>query len=206
MKLSLTTIVLILLSGGVAMAQEPATPLQFDALPVNPWSLLHSEDASGGKWFSRAVWAENVDALYLWGTGGRKPARNVYERYELESFDPRQANWQPAFPSAADGKWSPKSFPPFRIYGQTGPDGLKYDEGPRLQVVGGYNQAAALNDTWVYVCDANRWEQRKPQSAPPPMEAPAATMLPDGRVLICGYDARLVQRDHWHASSASPRW
>ena len=45
----------------------------------------------------------------------------------------------PAFPTAAEGNWSADAFPPFRIYGQGGPDGLKYDEGPRLQTVGGYH-------------------------------------------------------------------
>ncbi len=316
----------------------------YDELPANQWVLIHREDASGGKMFARAVWAENVNRLYLWGTGGKKPARNVYERYELESFDPQQPRWQPAFPQAAQGKWTAESFPPFRIYGQTGPDGLNYDEGPRLQVVGGYhstdrvrwsdfdgivrpspvstfnmacwdskrnrivyfsdgftfaldpttngwtdlnpanhpttcrtvawasmcydagndrvmlfggglatnpsgaaptwfydcsanvwmrpvldteppprcnapviydpdsrriilfggyNQSAALNDTWIYDCGENRWERRKPKSSPPPMTAPAATVLPGGRMLVCGNDARLVKRDHQAASSAA---
>ncbi len=343
MNRSSITLAIVLLSAGAAFADEPKTPVSIDALSANEWALIYSEDASGGKRFSRAIWAENVGQLYLWGTGGRKPARNVYERYELESFDPRQPKWQPAFPTTADGKWSAKSFPPFRIYGQSGPDGLNYDEGPRLQVVGGYHstnrvrwwdfdgivrpspvstfnmacwdskrsriiyfsdgftlaldpktnswtdlkpanhpttcrtvawasmcydrgndrvmlfggglatnpsgaaptwfydcaanvwkrpkldieppprcngpivydpatrkmvlfggydQAAALNDTWVYDCEANRWEQRKSQSAPPPMEAPAVTVLPNGRVLICGNDARIVRRDHLYATSA----
>lgn len=343
MKRSPMVIILVLLNVAAASGEAPTKSARLDELPVNQWMLIHREEASGGKRFARAIWAENVDQLYLWGTGGRKPARNVYERYELESFDPRQSKWQPAFPQAADGKWSAKSFPPFRIYGQSGPDGLKYDEGPRLQVVGGYhstnrvrwwdfdgivrpspistfnmacrdskrgriiyfsdgftfaldpktnswidlkpanhpttcrtvawasmcydagndrvmlfggglatnpsgaaptwfydctrniwerpkldveppprcngpivydptsrrmvlfggyNQAAALNDTWVYDCDANRWEQRKSQSAPPPMEAPAVTLLPNGRVLVCGNDARLVRRDHLYSTSA----
>jgi hypothetical protein len=117
------------------LAESP----RYGELPVNQWVLIHREDASGGKKYARAIWTANVDRLYLWGTGGKKPARNVYEHYELESFDPQQPQWRPAFPQAVEGKWTAKSFPPFRIFGQSGPDGLKYDEGLRLQTVGGYH-------------------------------------------------------------------
>ncbi|MCL4203769.1 MAG: hypothetical protein KJ000_14810 [Pirellulaceae bacterium] len=111
----------------------------FRHLPANVWILIHREDSSGGKAFARAVCAENVDRLYLWGTGGAMPARNVYLRYELESLQPTAPQWLPASPLAAEGKWSRDDLPPFRILGQSGPDGLKYDEGPRLQCVGGYH-------------------------------------------------------------------
>ena len=111
----------------------------FSKLPANTWTLIHSEDASGGKTFATAVFADNVDRIYLWGTGGSKPARNVYLRYELESLRPADPKWLAAFPRAGRGAWTAKKFPPFRIYGQSGPDGLKYHEGPRLQCVGGYN-------------------------------------------------------------------
>jgi hypothetical protein len=110
-----------------------------DKLPPNQWVLIHQEDDSGGKRFARAVFAENVQRLYLWGTGGRQPARNLFLRYELESFDPEHPQWQPAFPAARQGLWTAEGFPPFRILGQSGPDGLKHDEGPRLQCVSGYN-------------------------------------------------------------------
>ncbi len=111
----------------------------FSKLPANEWTPIHSEDNSGGKQFARAVYADNVNRLYLWGTGGKMPARNVFLRYELESLDPTNPTWLPAFPRAMAGKWTAEDFPPFRIYGQSGPDGLKYDEGPRLQCVGGYH-------------------------------------------------------------------
>ena len=79
---------------------------------------------------------------------------------------------------------------------------LVYDPVHRKMVLfGGYNQAAALNDTWVYDCQANRWEQQNIPS-PPPMEAPAAAMLSNGRVLVCGNDARLVKRNHKDSTSA----
>jgi len=106
---------------------------------ANQWVLIDEEDADGGKQFSKAIFAESTKQIYLWGTGGKKPARNVYERYELERFDPAEPGWKPAFPKSAKGKWKADDFPPFRIYGQSGPDGLKYDEGPRLQTVGGYH-------------------------------------------------------------------
>ncbi len=112
------------------------------------WDFLHEESNAGGKAFARAIVAENVGRLYLWGTGGEQPARNVYRRYELEAaeFGPRLASpakeaefWQPAFPEERQGKWQADDFPPFRILGQSGPDGLHHDEGPRLQTVGGYH-------------------------------------------------------------------
>jgi hypothetical protein len=124
----------LLAAGGPALAVE-----DFSELPANTWVLIHREDNSGGKTFARVVAAENVDRLYLWGTGGEQPARNVFLRYELESFDPQAGEWLPAFPRSMQGTWTAESFPPFRIYGQTGPDGLEYDEGPRLQCVGGYH-------------------------------------------------------------------
>ena len=312
-------------------------------LPANTWVLLHREDSAGGKAFSRAVFAGSVGRLYLWGTGGHQPARNVYLRYELESLDPAAPRWEPAFPASKKGEWTPEAFPPFRIHGQSGPDGLKHDEGPRLQVVGGYHstnrvrwwdfggvlrpspihtfnmacwdskrerilyvgdgctfsldpktntwtdlkprdpptacrtvawaameydpgrdrvllfggglatnpaggaptwiyecagnawrqprleaeppprcnaamvydqavqgfvlfggydQAAALNDTWIFDGREERWERRVPDVAPPPMFAPAAAALREGKVLICGFDARQVRMGHVDRTSA----
>lgn len=132
--------ILVALSlAGLSSADEPVTVDDFAQLPPNRWVLIHREDSAGGKMFSKAIFAENVGRAYLWGTGGHMPARNVYERYELESFDPARPAWQPAFPKPKLDEWSANKFPPFRILGQSGPDGLKYDEGPRLQVVGGYH-------------------------------------------------------------------
>jgi len=131
---------LVSLAAGIAAAGEDAVTVEdYSKLPANTWVLIHSEDNSGGKEFARLVLADNVDQLYLWGTGGKKPVRNVFLRYELESFAPKAPQWLPAFPESMRGKWTAEKFPPFRIYGQTGPDGLKYDEGPRLRVVGGYH-------------------------------------------------------------------
>jgi len=331
-------------AAGAAPQEAPAAIKNLAGLPANLWVLIHREDDSGGKKFARAVYAENVDRLYLWGTGGRQPARNVYVRYELESLDPAAPAWLPAFPAPMRGKWTADDYPPFRILGQSGPDGLKYDEGPRLQCVGGYNatnlvrwwdfdgvlrpspihtfnmacwdsrrqravyysdgctfaldpatntwtdlkaknhpttcrtlawasmaydpekdrvllfggglatnprggaptwlydcaadtwrrpalevepplrcnapiiydpatkrmvlfggydQASALNDTWVYDCREGRWEERRPKTAPPPMYAPAAAAVPGGgRILVCGPDARQVKLHHQSTSSA----
>lgn len=72
-----------------SLATKPATAKQdvmivedYSKLPANTWVLIHSEDNSGGKAFARLVLADNVDRLYLWGTGGKKPARNVFLLYE----------------------------------------------------------------------------------------------------------------------------
>ncbi|MHC4405984.1 MAG: Kelch repeat-containing protein [Planctomycetota bacterium] len=121
------------------LAASDDGPTDLSRLPANRWVLIHSEDNSGGKVFARVVAAENVGRLYLWGTGGKKPARNVFLRYELESLDPADPVWLPAFPQSVASLWTAERFPPFRIYGQTGPDGLNYDEGPRLKCVGGYH-------------------------------------------------------------------
>ena len=111
------------------------------ALPANEWVLIDSEDNRGGKAFSKAIHAADPGRIYLWGTGGEKPARNVYLRYELESLalSEEEGGWQPAFPQSRQGQWTAEDYPPFRILGQSGPDGLGYDEGPRLRVVGGYH-------------------------------------------------------------------
>jgi len=123
--------VLVSLAAGISAAGEDAVTVEdYSKLPANTWVLIHSEDNSGGKAFARLVLADNVNRLYLWGTGGKKPARNVFLRYELESLDPKAPQWLLAFPESMRGKWTAERFPPFRIYGQTGLDGLKYDEGP----------------------------------------------------------------------------
>jgi len=339
-----TSLVLLLTAGAAAHAnEEPVEVEDYSELPANTWVLLQREQPDGGKKFARAVYADNADRLYLWGTGGKKPARNVYQRYELEAFDPQRQQWQAAFPASREDRWSADDFPPFRIYGQSGPDGLKWDEGPRQQVVGGYhstnrirwwdfdgvlrpspihtfnmacwdsqrdrilyysdgttfaldpktnfwtdlqarnypttcralawgsmaydpvgdrvllfggglatnpaggaptwiydckknlwrrpsletepplrcnapiiydpasrtmilfggyNQAAALNDTWVFDCENDRWEKPAPRPSPPPMFAPAAAPLSAGRILVCGNDARQVERHHRATSSA----
>jgi hypothetical protein len=138
-KIAALSLLGILTAKSVTAQEKVVTVNDYSKLPANTWVLIHSEDNSGGKMFARLVLADNVDRLYLWGTGGKKPARNVFLRYELESLDPKAPQWLPAFPESMRSKWTPERFPPFRIYGQTGPDGLNYDEGPRLQVVGGYN-------------------------------------------------------------------
>ncbi len=333
-----------LASTNPAISEDTNTVADYKKLPANQWVLIHREDGSGGKMFAKAVWAENVKRLYLWGTGGEKPARNVYLRYELESFDPNQPAWLPAFPEPMANKWSAKTFPPFRIYGQSGPDGLGFAEGPRLQVVGGYHstnrirwwdfdgvlrpspihtfnmacwdsrrhralyysdgftfaldpisntwtdlkarnhpttcrsvawasmcydpindqallfggglatnpsgaaptwlydckanswrpldqpgvvppprcntpivfepvtgkmfmfggydQSAALADFWSFDCENGRWSEVDTQRRPPPMYAPATVVLPGGKILVCGNDARKVQLHHPSTSSA----
>lgn len=323
------------------IAAEIAFTGDWEELPANQWVLLNREDNSGGKRFAKAVIADN--RVYLWGTGGAKPARNVYQRYELESFSLQDHFWESAFPDSRANDWKADSYPPFRIYGQSGPDGLGYDEGPRLKTVGGYNatnqiqwwdfdglmrpspvltfnmacfdsrrnrivyfsdsetfaldpstnswidlkagnhptacgktawahmaydagrdrimlqggglatnasggaptwfydcqknrwtkpdlraepplrcngamvadrtsdsiilfggfdQSAARNDTWVYNCKTDKWKKRTPNPSPPPMFAPASAALPDGRMLVCGSDARNYDRKHSAKSSA----
>ncbi|MBN1443452.1 MAG: hypothetical protein JXA90_12145, partial [Planctomycetes bacterium] len=156
--------------GWSAPETRPPEACDFSALPANTWHLIHAEDGEGGKAFARAVVAEDVDRLYLWGTGGRQPARNVYLRYDLESFDPGDPRWLPAFPRARQGEWTAESFPPFRIYGQSGPDGLNYDEGPRLQVVGGYHSTnrirwwdfdGVLRPSPVHTFNMACWDSRR---------------------------------------------
>jgi len=342
---TLCCVLLTLLVVNARAEQLPAIVQDYAKLPANTWVLVHSEDAGGGKCFARAVMADSVGRLVLWGTGGKKAARNVYTRYELESFDPSRPAWRAALPQAMAGTWTAEKYPPFRIYGQTGPDGLKYHEGPRLQCVGGYHstnrvrwwafgtirrpspiftfnmacwdakrkriiyysdgqtfaldpatntwtdlkpanhpatcralawasmcydpgrdrvllfggglatnpsggaptwiydcgenawrrpkldaepplrcnapivydpasermvmfggydQSAALNDTWVYHCREDRWERRRPKRAPPPMYAPAAAPVPGGEsILVCGADASKIKLHHKTRSSAA---
>ena len=135
----IVSIVALYLLVNLVVEEDGQAIEDYSKLPANTWRLIHSEDNSGGKAFARLILADNVDQLYLWGTGGKKTARNVFQRYELESLDPKSPQWLPAFPESMRDEWTAADFPPFRIYGQTGPDGLNYDEGPRLQVVGGYN-------------------------------------------------------------------
>jgi hypothetical protein len=82
--------------------------------------------------------------------------------------------------------------PPLRC---TGP--IVYDAKNQAMVLfGGYDQSAALNDTWVFHCKERRWEKRTPSPSPPPMFDPAAASLPGGFVLVCGASALLGTRTH----------
>ena len=96
-------------SGSPSVAEESIKPPECSKLPANRWVLIHREDNSGGKAFAKAVYAENVGRIYLWGTGGKKPARNVYLRYELEAFDPDKPNWSSAFPASKQNEWTAES-------------------------------------------------------------------------------------------------
>jgi hypothetical protein len=153
--------------------------LSAEGSPSNRWKLIHEEDASGGKRFAKAIYAESVGQVYLWGTGGKRPARNVYERFELERFDPANADggWSAALPAAARGKWSAQDFPPFRIYGQSGPDGLKYDEGPRPRAVS-LSVAAPVVAGAPVCCGAPPWPFFP---VPPTSTLPAQPRLSAGR-------------------------
>ena len=77
-------------AGAIALAatSTPGAAQNVTRLPPNEWVLLHRESNAGGKEFAKAIYAQNTGQLFLWGTGGNKPARNVYERYELEVFGP----------------------------------------------------------------------------------------------------------------------
>ena len=335
----LTVGILLLLAGAkVCLAQKINIALP----PSNEWHLLNHEPKDGGKEFARAIYADTTRELILWGTGGNKPTRNVYERYELEVYGPGIDGWVAAFPQSKN--WTADNYPPFRIYGQTGPDGLKFHEGPRLRTVsgnarfnriqwwdfdgygrpspvltfnqacwdskrkrvlyhadgkmialdpetrqwadletpnypdtcralawgmmaydsgkdrvllfggglatnpigaaptwfydceqnrwerpkleteppsrcngaliydaktasfvlfGGYDMAAALNDTWIFDCKSERWEKRTPKPAAPPMYEPAHAVLPGGKLFVCGNDARTIKMTHISQTSAT---
>ena len=131
-----TTVLLWFVLALSAIAAEQGTPVvakldDYSKLAANTWTVVHVEDNSGGKWGARVIHAIREDRLYLWGIGGKRPERNRYLRYELESFDPLKATWIEALPTAKAGAWSGGKHPPFVIYGQSGPA-----EGPAFRSVG----------------------------------------------------------------------
>jgi hypothetical protein len=110
-------------------------------------------------------------------------------------YDCRTNQWQrPQLPSE----------PPPRCNGA-----LVYDASSQSIVLfGGYDQSAALNDTWVFDTQTDRWDRREPEISPPPMFAPAAAAIPNGgKVLVCGYDAGKVKWRHQsQTSSVQETW
>ena len=342
-----TTVVVWLALALPALAAEKEPPAvakvdHYSELAANTWTLVHAEEDSGGKWGARVIYAPKTDRLYLWGIGGKKPERNRYLRYELESFDPLEATWIEALPAGKAEAWSGGKHPPFVIYGQSGPaegpafrsvgnqsfnqvsfhefdgvarpspllifnqvcydskreraiffagghtfaldpvtntwtdlepddsptacqqlawaslaydpvndelllfgggDALNLDGGAHtwlyscetntwrraglavepplrctspivydpagdvLVMFGGYNQRAALNDTWVYHCRDRRWELREPDPSPPPMFAPATAVIPSGgKVLAVGTDAMTGTRTHSATRAPKETW
>jgi hypothetical protein len=80
---------------------------------------------------------------------------------------------------------------------------IVYDPATQSMIMfGGYNQAAALNDTWAFDCRMGRWQERVPELDPPPMFAPVAAVVPGGKILVCGNDARKVKLHHKTSTSA----
>lgn len=133
-------LVLFVATAAVQAADAPpraARPDDYSKLPANTWTLIHTEDNSGGKALSAVVCAAAADRLYLWGIGGKHPQRNRYQRYELESFSLAEAAWVEALPSSKSGAWSGGKHPPFVIHGQSGPA-----RGPAMRSVGNqsYNE------------------------------------------------------------------
>jgi hypothetical protein len=100
-------------------------------LPANTWTLVNIEDGSGGKWGARLIHAAGADRLYLWGFGGKRPERNRYLRYELESFSPTDTKWVEALPTGKADAWADGKHPPFTIHGRRGPA-----KGPAIRSVG----------------------------------------------------------------------
>jgi len=85
---------------------------------------------------------------------------------------------------------------------------LVYDPASDAMVLfGGYDQAAALNDTWLFRCGENRWERRRPKIAPPPMFTPATAVVPGGGcVLVCGVNALTARRTHSRTRNVKETW
>jgi len=76
-----------------------------------------------------------------------------------------------------------------------------------MVLFGGYDQTAALNDTWVFDCRRDRWQPREPAPSPPPMFTPAAAAVPSGgRVLVCGVNASTASRHRSATRSARETW
>ncbi|MCG3180156.1 MAG: hypothetical protein BIFFINMI_02513 [Phycisphaerae bacterium] len=81
---------------------------------------------------------------------------------------------------------------------------IVYDPATQTMVLfGGYDQTAALNDTWVYRCKDRRWEQRRPDPSPPPMFAPAVAAVGGGHVIACEYNA--LGEDRTHSATREPK-
>lgn len=85
---------------------------------------------------------------------------------------------------------------------------IVYDAKAEAMVLfGGYDQTAALNDTWVYHCREARWQRREPKPSPPPMFTPAAAAVPGGGyVLACGANALNYRRGHGETATVKETW
>ena len=92
----------------------------------------------------------------------------------------------------ADNEWRRPSWqvePPLRCNAA-----LVYEPVSRTMVLfGGYDQSAALNDTWVFDCQHRALGRRRPSGAAADVRPAAARAAGGGKVLVCGYDARSVQ-------------
>ena len=85
---------------------------------------------------------------------------------------------------------------------------IVYDPKTECMVLfGGYDQTAAMNDTWVFDCRRGQWQPRRPNPSPPPMFTPAAAAVPAGGcVLVCGANALKARRGHSRTQSAKETW
>ncbi len=172
--------------GGMTFALDPAANTWTDLAPsANPIAC------------GALVWASQCydpinDEVLLFGGG---EAFNLEGGARTWLYDCRRNAWyRPQMP--------PGEEPPLRC---TSP--IVFDPTHGVMVMfGGYDQSAALNDTWVYRCKDRRWEKRLPAPSPPPMFDPAAASLPGGFVLVCGANALVGTRTHGNTWDNKETW
>ncbi len=175
----------VLFAGGHTFALDPATNTWADLVPTNSPTACQQL-----AWASLAYDPVN-DELLLFGGGD---ALNLDGGAHTWLYSCETNTWRRAGLGIE---------PPLRC---TSP--IVYDSATEMLVMfGGYNQQAALNDTWVYHCQDRRWELRKPDPSPPPMFAPAAAAIPGGgKVLVIGTDATTSKRTHSATRAATETW
>ena len=167
---------IVYFGGGKTFALDPA---------ANTWSDL--KPSAGPTACDSLAWASLCydplhDEVLLFGGGA---AFNLAGGANTWLYDCRKNTWYRP-------RMAPDQEPPLRC---TSP--IVYDPTHQVMVLfGGYDQSAALNDTWVYHCRDRRWEKRTPHPSPPPMFDPAAASLPGGFILLCGANALKGTRTH----------
>ncbi len=166
---------IVYFAGGRTFALDPASNTWTDLKPAtNPTAC----DALAG---ASQCYDPVNDEMLLFGGG---LAFNLEGAARTWLYDCKKNEWQ-----------RPRDIGPEPPPRCTSP--IVYDPATQSMVMfGGYDQAAALNDTWVYHCADRRWEKRTPNPSPPPMFDPAAAVLPGGRVVVCGPNAMVGTRTH----------
>ena len=93
------------------------------ALPANTWVEVGRE-TDQNKFLCSTWFLPAADEFFMWGRIGG--AKEVFEKYDVETFDLRTCAWKSSFPKGKEESWSGGRFPNWTQEGRQYVDQMKF--------------------------------------------------------------------------------